>query len=84
MIPLGLYAPGASPLHRAPAGPKFVGLLALAGLTVPSPPGWLAGLCLLVAAGYAVARIPVRRVVPLVRMSPLTREPPSIVTSGDT
>jgi biotin transport system permease protein len=68
MIPLGLYAPGSSPLHRAPAGPKFIGLLVLAGLTVPSSPGWLAGLCLLVAGGYAVARIPVRRVLPLVRM----------------
>jgi biotin transport system permease protein len=67
MTPLGLYAPGSSPLHRAPAGPKFLGLLVLATLTVPSSPGWLAGLCVAVAAGYALARISARRLFPLVR-----------------
>jgi biotin transport system permease protein len=69
MNPLGLYAPGSSPLHRMPAGAKFLGMLALVTTTVLlSSPRWLAVLCLAVALGYAVARIPVRRLLPLVRM----------------
>jgi biotin transport system permease protein len=69
MNPLGLYAPGSSPLHRMPAGAKFLGMLALVTSTVLlSSPRWLAVLCLAVALGYAVARIPARRLLPLVRM----------------
>ncbi|WP_445189518.1 energy-coupling factor transporter transmembrane component T family protein [Pseudonocardia sp. Cha107L01] len=69
MNPLGLYAPGSSPLHRLPAGAKFLGMLLLVTSTVlVSSPRWLAVLCLAVALGYAVARIPARRLLPLVRM----------------
>jgi biotin transport system permease protein len=69
MNPLGLYAPGSSPLHRMPAGAKFLGMLTLVTSTVLlSSPRWLAVLCLAVALGYAVARIPARRLLPLVRM----------------
>jgi biotin transport system permease protein len=69
MNPLGLYAPGSSPLHRLPAGAKFLGMLVLVTSSVLlSSPRWLAALCLAVALGYAVARIPARRLLPLVRM----------------
>ena len=34
MSPLGLYVPGTSPVHRAPAGAKLVGLVALGVLSV--------------------------------------------------
>lgn len=58
MNPLGLYEPGTSPLHRIPAGVKFVALLALAVLIfvfgAPTPLGVLAGAVLL---GYLVARV---------------------------
>ena len=58
MNPLGLYEPGTSPLHRTPAGAKFLALLALAVLIfvfgAPTPLGVLAGAVLL---GYLVARV---------------------------
>ena len=58
MNPLGLYEPGTSPLHRVPAGVKFLALLALAVLifvfAAPAPLGVLAGAVLL---GYLVARV---------------------------
>lgn len=58
MNPLGLYEPGTSPLHRVPAGVKFLALLALAMLifvfAAPTPLGVLAGAVLL---GYLVARV---------------------------
>lgn len=58
MNPLGLYEPGTSPLHRVPAGVKFLALLALAVLifvfAAPTPLGVLAGAVLL---GYLVARV---------------------------
>lgn len=55
--PLGLYRPGASPLHRLPAGTKLVALFALAiAVSVPPPTVWLlGGLTLLVVALYLVA-----------------------------
>ncbi len=58
----GLYEPGTSPLHRVAAGRKFLALLAF-GLLIflLGSPGWLAGLAVAVAAGYGVARIPLRR-----------------------
>lgn len=62
------YEPGSSPLHRTPAGPKFLALLVLAALVlVLSSPLWLGGLGTLVAAGYAVARVPARRCLFLLR-----------------
>ena len=63
MNPLGLYEPGTGPLHRAPAGAKFLATLALATTAVlVGSPVVLAGMLAAVAAGYAVARIPGRRV----------------------
>lgn len=60
--PLGLHRPGATPLHRAPAGAKLTALLALGvvlvvgrGLALPL----VALAC--VAGGAASARMPVRR-----------------------
>lgn len=68
MTPLGLYEPGSSVLHRAPAGPSFLVVLVFAAGTVAlTSPWWLGGACLLVAAGYLVARIPWRRLWPLLR-----------------
>lgn len=68
MNPLGLYEPGTSVLHRVPAGPKLLGLLVLATVTVligsPLQLGVLAGA---VAVGYVVARVPARRVWQLTR-----------------
>ncbi len=62
MNPLGLYEPGTSPLHRVPAGVKFLALLALAALIfvfdAPVPLGVLTGVVLL---GYLVARVSPRR-----------------------
>lgn len=61
-IPLGVYLPGDSPVHRVPAGWKFLLLLAfiLASTILVKDPvvatGWLA----VVAAGYVIARVPVR------------------------
>jgi biotin transport system permease protein len=68
MTPLGLYSPGDSPLHRAPAGAKLLVLLALVtGVVLVRSPGWLGGACLLVAAGYVLARIPWSGVMSLLR-----------------
>ena len=68
MTPLGLYEPGTSLLHRAPAGPSLlVVLLIAAGTVLTSDPWVLAGVCGLVALGYVVARVPWRRLRPLLR-----------------
>lgn len=68
MTPLGLYSPGDSPLHRAPAGAKLLVLLALVtAVVLVGSPAWLGGACAVVAAGYAVARIPAHRILPLLR-----------------
>ena len=62
MTPLGLHEPGRSPLHRLPAGAKFLGLLAFALVVVlvGSPPV-LGCVVLAVLAGYALARVSRRR-----------------------
>lgn len=68
MTPLGLYEPGVSLLHRAPAGPKLLAVVALAAaVVVLDSPWWLGGLLAVVLAGYVVARVPRRRWWPLVR-----------------
>jgi biotin transport system permease protein len=68
VTPLGLYSPGDSPLHRAPAGGKLLALLALVtAVVLVGSPVWLGAACVLVAAGHAVARIPVRRILPPLR-----------------
>ncbi|GAA1196091.1 energy-coupling factor transporter transmembrane component T family protein [Prauserella alba] len=68
MTPLGLYEPGGSVLHRAPAGPKLLAVVALAAaVVVLDSPWWLGGLLTAVLAGYVVARVPRRRWWPLVR-----------------
>ncbi|MEQ3551227.1 energy-coupling factor transporter transmembrane component T [Pseudonocardia nematodicida] len=68
MTPLGLYEPGSSLVHRAPAGPSLLAVLVFASGTVAvADPWWLAAACGLVALGFAVARIPWRRVRPLLR-----------------
>ncbi|SFT76097.1 biotin transport system permease protein [Actinopolyspora lacussalsi subsp. righensis] len=55
---IGLYQPGRSPLHRLPAGWKFLGLLVFAALVVVFDRPWqLTGFTGVVCAGYAVARI---------------------------
>lgn len=67
--PLALYEPGSSVLHRAPAGPSFVVVLLFAAGTVALTDPWvLAGACGVVALGYLVARIRLRRVLSLLRM----------------
>ncbi|MFC7450069.1 energy-coupling factor transporter transmembrane component T family protein [Rhodococcus daqingensis] len=62
MTTLGIYHPGASPLHRAPAAAKLTGLvvaLIVLAATVRSP--WqLVPATVLVAAAFAAARIPAR------------------------
>ncbi|OLL75193.1 Transmembrane component BioN of energizing module of biotin ECF transporter [Pseudonocardia sp. Ae168_Ps1] len=68
MTPLGLYEPGTSPLHRAPAGPSLLVVLVVAGGSVlTSDPRILGAVCGVVALGYVVARIPWRRIRPLLR-----------------
>jgi biotin transport system permease protein len=67
---IGLYRPGTSPVHRAPAGVKLVllaiGSVLLAALRSPTAVG--VG-CLLVLGGYLLAgfgpREPVRQILPL-------------------
>jgi biotin transport system permease protein len=59
--PLGLYLPGTSVVHRARAGLKLVVMLAAGAASVFLDELWQVGLALLlVAVGYAVARIPLR------------------------
>jgi biotin transport system permease protein len=70
MTELSLYVPGRSPLHRAPAGAKLLGLLALSVVTIWLTAAWQVGAVLLaVLIGYAVAGIGpgvvVRQVRPL-------------------
>ena len=68
MTPLGLYVPGDSPLHRAPAGLKLLVLLVLVtAMVLVSDLAWLGGACGLVAVAFGVARIPSRRLRPLLR-----------------
>ncbi|SDK89861.1 biotin transport system permease protein [Actinopolyspora mzabensis] len=55
---IGLYQPGRSPLHRLPAGWKFLGLLVFAGLVVVFDRPWQLGVFAgVVCAGFAAARL---------------------------
>ena len=61
MNPLGLYLPGSSVVHRARAGHKLVVMLAVGSGSVFLDELWqVTAALLMVAAGYAVARIPLR------------------------
>ena len=61
MNTLGLYLPGTSVLHRARAGHKLAAMLAVGAASVFLDELWQVGAALLlVAAGYAVAGIPLR------------------------
>ncbi|WP_165857978.1 energy-coupling factor transporter transmembrane component T family protein [Corynebacterium alimapuense] len=61
-IPLGVYVPGHSALHRMPAGLKLLGLLGfIISSTVLADTVVIAvGAVAMVLAGYLVARIPLR------------------------
>jgi biotin transport system permease protein len=63
MTVIGLYQAGSSVLHRVPAGWKLLAmLLAIIGVVLLSAPWQLGVAALVVAAGFAMARIPVRSV----------------------
>lgn len=58
---IGLYRPGTSVLHRAPAGLKLAALLAAVTVIVLLQSPWQLGVAaLVVAGGFGLARIPVR------------------------
>jgi biotin transport system permease protein len=60
---IGLYQAGSSVLHRVPAGWKLLAmLLAIIGVVLLSAPWQLGVAALVVAGGFAVARIPARSV----------------------
>ncbi|HEU5045801.1 MAG TPA: energy-coupling factor transporter transmembrane protein EcfT [Nocardioidaceae bacterium] len=68
MNPLGLYLPGTTPVHRAPAAVKLLLMLALGVASVFLDRAWeVAAVLLAVVVGYAVARIPFRTAVAQVR-----------------
>jgi biotin transport system permease protein len=70
MSTLGLYLPGNSVLHRTPAGVKLLGMLvAGVGSVLLDRPWQVLVALLVVVAGYALARIPVR--VALTQLRPL-------------
>ena len=67
---IGLYVPGSSFLHRAPAGAKLLGLLLIGAMIVWLDQPWQVGIVLaVVLAGYLLAglgwRTPIRQVRPL-------------------
>lgn len=60
MSTLGLYRPGASPVHRLPPGVKVAGLVVAGAASVFLAEPWQVGAALLlVVAGYLTARVPV-------------------------
>ncbi|WP_017976300.1 energy-coupling factor transporter transmembrane component T family protein [Actinopolyspora halophila] len=67
--PLGLYQPGDSPLHRIPAGGKFLGLIAFATVIVVfDEPVPLALGAVAVLIGFVTARIGPGRVFRMMRL----------------
>jgi biotin transport system permease protein len=61
MTVIGLYQAGSSVLHRIPAGWKLLGmLLAIVALVAATRPWQLGVAAVLVAVGFAIARIPFR------------------------
>jgi biotin transport system permease protein len=67
---IGMYVAGDSPLHRAPAAAKLLGLIAAGALVVWLRQPWQVGLALVAAvAGYRLAglgwRVPMRQLRPL-------------------
>ena len=61
MTVIGLYQAGSSVLHRIPAGCKLLGmLLAIVALVAATRPWQLGVAAVLVAVGFAIARIPLR------------------------
>ena len=61
-IPLGVYLPGTSPIHRLPAGWKFLGLLVFILVSTFVVKDWFVAASWLttVLLGYGIARVPVR------------------------
>ncbi len=58
---IGLYQPGTSALHRIPAGWKLVGMFVALIVVVALHRPWQLGVAaVVVAAGFAIARIPAR------------------------
>ena len=65
---LGLYQPGTSPVHRAPAGAKLLLMVCLGVASVFLERVWqVAAVLLVVLAGYPVARIPFRTALAQIR-----------------
>jgi biotin transport system permease protein len=61
MSPLGVYVPGGSLVHRAPAGAKLVAMVAGGVVSVLLDRPWQVAAALgVVLAGYALAGLPVR------------------------
>ena len=61
MTVIGLYQPGSSVLHRIRAGWKLLGmLLAITAVVLLNTPWQLAVAAVLIAGGFALARIPAR------------------------
>ena len=61
MTVIGLYHAGSSVLHRIPAGWKLLGmLLAIIGVVLLNAPWQLAVAAVVLAGGFAIARIPAR------------------------
>ena len=70
MSPLGLYVPGSSPVHRAPAGLKLALMVAAGvGSVLLDTPVQVTAALLVVGGGYAVAGIPWR--LALAQLRPL-------------
>jgi biotin transport system permease protein len=77
VTPLGLYAPGASVVHRAPAGLKLAGLVVAGVSSVLADEVWQVALAVaLVCVGYRVAglglRIAARQLRPLLWIGAVT------------
>jgi biotin transport system permease protein len=61
MTVIGLYQPGSSVLHRIRAGWKLLGMLAaITAIVLLNNPWQLAAAAVLIASGFALARIPAR------------------------